>query len=393
MPEGSAADRLDAELRRIAQALVADAPSVPDLPVDRDIDGVVTPQRAFRPGRPVAAGVAALVVVAVGVVAVVRGDDAGDPDETMLAADAGLEPAPQRLILNDSRRELPPDGDPVPLELGGLDPKGRPRPLPDGGHVVVGAHPVQDPPEGFNEFTDLTYGLAVVGADGELEVERDIERSGLLGVTATEAILGRQPRDERGNPAGRASIVAHNLATGEERVVRRDDALDADRVASAASTLVAGDLVTVEASARTEQTGGNMRVVVPGSEECTLRITDLATGEQAEESLDLECRTVWGVQASPDGSRLAVAYESHRFAGNTLIPEIRVVVVDLPDGAVEHDELLGNNMNCRAGGCPPGIRPVDYQGMAWDDASTLRVAVVDPAVPFSQPVGERLAVG
>jgi hypothetical protein len=55
--------------------------------------------------------------------------------------------------------------------------------------------------------------------------------------------------------------------------------------------------------------------------------------------------------------------------------------------------LLGNNIDCRAGGCPPDAQPADYQGMAWDDASTLRVAIEDLAVPFGDLVVERIRVG
>jgi hypothetical protein len=395
MPDATATDPLDAELRRIAHALVAEAPDAPRL-LDGGIDRVVArrgPSRRNRPLAAVAAAVAVLVLVA-GILAVARGDEAGGPDETVLAADAGLEAAPQRLILDDWRRELPRDGDPVRLELAGLDPHGPPRPLPDGGHVVVGIHPVEEPPpEGFNEFTDLTYGLAVVGADGEVDVERDIVPSTLVGATATEAILARQPRNERGQPSGPGSIVTHDLATGEERVVRQDITFDPDRMASARSAVVAGDLVTVEASQLTEPTDENMSRVVPGTEECTLRVTDLATGEETEQSLDVECSMVRGLQASPDGSQAAVAYESSRPSRTLDLPEVRLAVIDLPGAAVRQDQLLGHNIDCLAGSCPPGARPADYEGMAWDDTSTLRVAMEDLAVPFGDLFVERIPVG
>jgi hypothetical protein len=395
MPDANATDPLDVELRHIAHALVAEAPNAPRL-LDGGIDAAVArrgPSRRHRPLAAVAAAAAVLVLVA-GVLAVVRGEEAGGPDETVLAADAGLEAAPQRLILDDWQRELPLDHDPVRLELAGLDPHGQPRPLPNGGHVVVGIHPVEyPPPEGFNEFTDLTYGLAVVGPDGKVDIERDIEPSTLVGVTATEAILARQPRDESGQASGPASIVTHDLATGEERVVHQDVTFDPDRMASARSAVVAGDLVTVEASQLIEPTGEDTGVYVPGSEECTLRVTDLATGEETEEPLDLKCSMIRGLQASPDGSRAAVAYEGSRSSRTLDLPEVRLAVVDLPDGAVAQDELLGNNIDCRAGGCPPDAQPADYQGMAWDDASTLRVAIEDLAVPFGDLVVERIRVG
>jgi hypothetical protein len=395
MPDATAADPLDAELRRIAHALVAEAPNAPRL-LDGGIDSAVArraPSRRHRPLAAVVAAAAVLVLVA-GVLALTRGDEAGGPDETVLAADAGLEAAPQRLILDDWRRELPLDGDPVRLELAGLDPHGQPRPLPDGGHVVVGIHPVREPPpEGFNEFTDLTYGLAVVDANGQVDVERDIEPSTLVGVTATDAILARQPRDDRGQPSGPASIVTHDLATGEERLVHQDVTFDSDRRASARSAVVAGDLVTVEASQLIEPTGEDTGLYVPGSEECTLRVTDLATGEETDQPLDLECSTIRGLQASPDGSQAAVAYEISRSSRTLDLPEVRLAVINLPDGSVGQDELLGNNVDCRAGACPPDAQPADYQGMAWDDASTLRVAMEDLAVPFGDLVVERIPAG
>jgi hypothetical protein len=63
--------------------------------------------RTERPTEPGAAGCAT------------GGDEAGDSDEAVVATNAGLEPAPQRLILDDWRRDLPLDGDPVGLELAG----------------------------------------------------------------------------------------------------------------------------------------------------------------------------------------------------------------------------------------------------------------------------------
>ena len=348
-------------------------------------------RRARRRGL-LASIIAVAVAAATGTI-LSSGPDRADVtmrEEAVLGADAGLEAAPQRLILDDWR-ELPLGGDPVPLELAGLEPDGAPRPLPDGGHVVVGHHPVQaPPPEGFNEFTDLTYGLAVVGADGEVDVERDIEKSSLLGVTATEAILARRPNDERGEPSGPASIVAHDLATGEERLVRQDVKFSAGHSNSAISAIVADDLVTVEASVRTEPTDENSpglldgvtvletSRIVPGSEECTLRVTDLTTGETAERPLPIGCEMLFGLQASPDGSQAALAYET---GGDPIVgADVRLAVVDLPSGAISHDQLLGHSIDCRAfSDCPPDPRFVDYRGMAWDDASTMRVVLVDPS--------------
>jgi hypothetical protein len=413
MPDHITADQLDAELRRIAEALVAEAPDVPRLVDDGDIGSVVAQPGASPRHRPlvtVVAAAAALALVAA-VWAVTRDNEPAGREPAVLAANAGLEPAPQRLIVwsgRDGWREVPRAGDPIPLGLAGLEPKGAPRPLPGGGHVVVGSHSIPAPlaPEGLNEFTDLTYSLAVVGADGTVDIERDIERSALVGVTDTEAILARQPNNERGEASGPASIVAHDLHSGEERAIRRNVAFgaDRDRRTSAASAIVAGDLVTVEASLPEESAGeiegardvnGELGVpsrIDPGSEECTLRVTDLATGKEAERPLAVGCQMVLGLRASPDGSRAAVAYER---GGHPLIgAELRLAVVDLPSGAVSHDELLGHSIDCLAfGDCPPNPRFVAYQGVAWDDMSTLRVATVDPAGASSELILATMPVG
>jgi hypothetical protein len=340
-------------------------------------------RRRARRRRVVASATAAALAIAGAATVAIAGagrdhSDVAMPGAAVLDARAGLEAAPQRLILDDYR-ELPQDGVPVRLDLAGLEPDGVPRSLPDGGYVVVGHHPVDvPPPDGLNEFTDLTYGLAVVGADGQVEVERDIQKAFILGVTATDAILVRQPNDEHGHPSGRASIVAHDLATGEERVVRQGVSLEPGPNASAMFALVAGDLVTVESSLRTEPAGDGLVRIVPGSDECSLRVTDLTTGAMAQRPLTIGCEMLFGLRVSPDGSRAAVAYET---GGRLDVgAEVRLAVVDLPSGAVRHDELLGHSIDCRAfAECPPNARFVDYRGMAWDDASTVRIALVDPS--------------
>jgi hypothetical protein len=110
-------------------------------------------------------------------------------------------------------------------------------------------------------------------------------------------------------------------------------------------------------------------------------------------TLDLECSKMRGLQASPDGSQAAIVYQSSRVSRTGDRPEVRLAVINLPGGSVGHDQLLGNNIDCRAGSCPPDARPADYQGMAWDDTSTLRVAMEDLAVPFGDIVVERIPVG
>ena len=389
MPDDTSTDPLDAELRRIAHALVAEAPEVPVLPslLGGQVEhGVATRSPSGRHRAVVAVGgVAAAVLALVAVVVATTNDGGpvrGGPDgEVILAADAGLEPAPQRLLLDGGQSELLRNGDLVRLDLAGLVPHGPPRFLPDGGHVVVGVHPIDGPvPDGFNEFTDMTHGLAVVDAEGMVEIERDIEPSTLVGATATDAILARQPTDERGRPTGPVSIVTHDLATGDEHLVRRDVTFDLDRRTLSRTAVVGSDLVTVESSRIVEPTSEDAGLVSTGSQDCTLRNADLATGDQTEQRLQLDCSMILGLQASPDGSRAAVAYETTFDPGGSpaFWPEVRLAVIDLPSGIVGHDEQLGDAVDCSPGRhCPPDVRPRDYEGMAWDDAATLRLAIDD----------------
>lgn len=395
------ADPLDAELRRIAAALVAEAPEAPRLPGDGDGDGdelVLTrdrpPAHSRRVPRLAAVAVAAAVaLVAAGVVAVVGGGGDGgttEPDYGFLAQ-AGLEPGPQRLIFDDdTNRELTAGGQVVELELAGLEPRTAPQPLPDGGHVVVGYHPVRyPPPDGFNEFTDLIFGLAVVGPDGQVRVERDlVAESSLVGVSSTDALLYRQPEDDDGRKVGPATIVAHDLATGEERVVHRDVSFDPNTNAWARWAVVGTDLVTAATIEHLNPDGPT--VVGPGTNECVLRITDLTTGEDEQRPLALPCQQVMGLQASPDGSRAAVVYQND----DELTGATYLAVIDLPSGEVVHDELLGQRMECSADSpCPPETQPIEYHGIAWDDAATVRVALTDMSSSPGELVVKRIAVG
>jgi hypothetical protein len=324
------------------------------------------------------------------------GDGTSEPDYGFMAQ-AGLEPAPQRLIY-DERQELTADGQVVPLELDGLDAHGPPRPLPDGGHVVVGIRPVSEPlPEDFNEFTDLTFELAVVGADGEVEVEHDLgnEQATLVGVTPTDALLIRQPEDDRGMKSGPASLVAHNLATGDERVVHRDVSFDPGTNAWARWAVVGTDLVTVAAIEHLPQTPEGEseeagELPAPMRVDCTLRINDLTTGDDEERPLDLGCREVMGLQASPDGSQAAVVYDD---ADEMDGAATYLAVIDLPSGEVVHKELLGERSQCPDTGCPPGAQNIEYHGVAWDDAATVRVALTDLTSTPEELVVKRIRIG
>jgi hypothetical protein len=397
MPEIT--DNTDTELRRIAAELVAEAPDAPPLTDALGADGLtplaVRPSPRRRgPRLAVAAAVAALALVAGGMIAVTAGDDGtSEPDYSFLAQ-AGLEPAPQRLIYDDWQHELTADGQVVPLELDGLDAHGPPRPLPDGGHVVVGIRPLAEPPsEDFNEFTDLTFELAVVGADGEVEVERDLgnEQTTLVGVTSTDAILILQPEDDRGRKAGPASLVAHDLATGDERVLHRDVSFDPDTNAWARWAVVGTDLVTVAAIEHLPPRPDEdepWEPPPPTRVDCTLRIDDMTSGGTEERPLDLGCQQVMGLQASPDGSQAAVVYQND----DELVGATYLAVIDLPSGEVVHNELLGERVEC-APECAPGAQNIEYHGIAWDDAATVRVALTDITSTPGELVVKRIRVG
>jgi hypothetical protein len=407
MPETTATatnDPLDAELRRIATALVAEAPEAPDVGDDRSgapvLELVLTRD---RPGRPPArrrvprlAAVAAAAIVALiagAVIAVTGGDDEPTEPDYGFLAQAGLEPAPQRLLYDDdTNRELTADDRVVDLELAGLGVNTPVQPLPDGGHVVVGYDPVDyPPPEDFNEFTDLVFGLAVVGPDGQVQVERDlVDESDLVGVTSTDALLYRQPEDDRGRATGPASLVAHNLATGEERVLHEAASFDPNSNEWARWAVVGSHLVTVAAVEHLNPDGPTR--VTPETVECVLRMTDLTNGEEEQRPLDLPCSLVMGLQASPDGSRAAVVYENDE--PDELTGATYLAVVDLPSGEVVHDELIGLRTECTAASpCPPNTIPIEYHGMAWDDAATVRVALTDMTSPPGELVVKRIAIG
>jgi hypothetical protein len=354
--------RLDAHIRRTLREVahtVAPA-STTDL--------LVLPRR--RPGRrrrtaAVAAGVVALSGLA--------GAGAGREDppaaQLGLGSDADvMNAAPQRLFLAPWWGELRPDGTPVRLELAGLDPHGAPQPLPDGGYVVVGIHPVEDPPpEGFDEETDLTCELVVVGADGEVETERRIAPSTLVGATPTEAVLRRDGR-------GATHIVAHDLATGRERVLTDEPSTREEESESGTypnqSALVGNTLVSVEPDYREVGVNGDPLDgdgPFVATDHCQVEVVDLVTGDRDERRLRFGCELVEGVEASPDGRHLAVVYEPTRAPADGP-SETRFAVVRLDGGAVATDQSLSE-----------GGREVRYLGMGWQDDATVKVALLDAA--------------
>lgn len=370
MPSQLTDDQLDDELRRVAAAMVADAPPAPAALDDlHAMAGEVAPALQTPPRRWRFAVAAALVALAglVGGLIVANREDHG---HVRLGTGLGDDTiAPQRLVLGgrlegDAKGEVLADDTIKPLSLGGLDPLGLSGDLwalGDGRHVLLGVPAPLPATE-----AGIIQRLVVVGADGTVEVDRRVDEPGLdialLAATTTEAILGRIDADTR------VRIVAHNYATGSERLLTKTT-LDNFLVD------VAGSKLVYFVGPQTE-----------GGSSCRIETLDVVTGEEQSYPLDATCEQVRAVRASPDGSSVAVVY-GYLNVDEADTNEVRVAVVDLDDGEVrldEHlndgevrlDEYLGNVMlGCEGAGCPAVL--ADYLGMAWDDNAHLRVALVD----------------
>jgi hypothetical protein len=380
MPDSPAPDLLDDRLRTLARALADEAPPAPvsldDLHAGVRGDGLLPgPGPSRSPGgrgtgsrwRPGLLAAAAVVAVAGVVGATVLTDDDGTTD-----VEAGMSPseAPQRLDVPSWPGEIVVDEDgtvrPEPFPTAGFDPQlldGPARLLDDGRTVAIGAVPG---PDGTEE--GLTHVLRVADEDGNLLAERVLDdgddgQPRLLAATADEALLVRS-----GAPR---LVVAHDLATGEERTMGllagtpHGAETSGDRLA----------FVTASASADGEGDG----------ERCGVEAWSLGGAAPSLAELPGACAQVDGLRPSPDGRRVAVAYQTDGTApGGTgpgasaeSGPELRLVVVDLAGGVVS-DELLGHPVVCQPDdpACA-GLVPRSYLGMAWQDDATLRVATLD----------------
>ena len=364
MPDRGAPDRLDTELRRIAHALIAEAPAAPEsLPPD----AVVVRVHA-RPRRRHVYAVAVIAVVLIGLAGMLFLRTLRDTDDADVKV--GQSPAatgPQRLILEGWPGEVLPDGSPVELPLGGLDRlglSGPPQPLPGGRHIVLGVRDVTpevpvDEDAGFEG--DPAFYLVVVDADGKVELEREVdvtdESVSLFAATPSEAILARTPREDGDRPRAPGRVVAHDLETGRERLVAELD------IRPSRADVVGDNLVVVQGLPGDPDPNGS----------CGLEVIDLVGGDRIQHPLPTGCSEVLGVRASPDGQAVAVIYGA---VGET--PEIRLAIVDLADSTIRSDELLGHNLICPPTECP-SLRPVRYLGAAWASDTTLRVALFDLA--------------
>jgi hypothetical protein len=352
----------DTELRRIAHALVAEAPPAPaSLPVLKP-----APRRASRYGRLVPVLAAATVVVAA--VGTLLLSTAGEAPKTVDKGTAN--PPAQRLFLSGWPEEVLADGSVVDVPTGGIDRlglDGMPQPLPGGRFVVLGVRNVSDRSSG--EAPVLV--LNVVNADGTVEMEREVQRAdgsvSLLAALPDAAILGRYE-------GGETRIVRHDLQSGKERLVAKTNLK--------AYADVAGDRLALAGTSAAAHAGSGFQ-----ADGCRLDLIDLIGGHRTAYNLPTACSETRGVRVSPDGEFAAVVYGVVRAAPE---PELRLAIVDLADSTIHSDGLLGHNLICAPTECAD-IRPVDYLGLAWGDDRTVRVALVDlRADPGWNPEGHRV---
>jgi hypothetical protein len=365
MPDPDAADRLDTELRRIARALVAEAPAAPEsLPANAA--AIRVHGRARRRHVKAVALIAVLLIGLAGTLLLrtLRHTDDADVKVGQYPTATG----PQRLIIAGWPGEVLPDGSPAKLPLGGLDRlglNGSPQPLPGGRHVLLGVRDVTpdvplDDDAGFEG--DPAFFLVVVDTEGRVAVERELEvtdeSASLLAATPTDAILARAPREDGDRSAGRGRIVAHDLETGRERLIAELD------IKPSHADVVGANLVIGQGPPYGDP---------DPDDSCTLEVIDLASGDRTAHPLPSACSEMLGVRVSPSGQTVAVAY-----GGGRETPELRLTIVDLVHSKIRSDELLGHNLICSPTECP-GLRPVHYLGAAWDNDTALRVALFDLA--------------
>jgi hypothetical protein len=105
------------------------------------------------------------------------------------------------------------------------------------------------------------------------------------------------------------------------------------------------------------------------SPKCWVRVVDVTdlTGQR----LDIpDCVRMLGLKSSPDGTKVAIAYE--RLSGQG--PELLLSIVDT-DGEISGSFPVNNHKDCS--NC---LRAANsgYLGMAWTGSATVRIALLDP---------------
>jgi hypothetical protein len=324
-----------------------------------------------RRSRQAAAGFGAvaalLTVVGVGV-ASQRAPSTPAPVPPAAVSAPAPEPA-QRLLLTGATGSYRTAGSPA-LKLGNGDPVGELRPdgrlvghdvvgadswdrsigLPDGRTVALGpvdTAPGADRKDGV-DVAGLKINLVVAGADGAVQLQRDVRRKGesvaLLTASGTTAYLWR--------PAG---LITHDLVSGAERVLVSRKALGVTDVFD--GSVEAADLV------------GERLVVSRSSDPCEPAILDTRTGAAVTtlRFSDLDCKWVTGLRLSPDGATAAVVYQTSdvdsgfriavaRIAGAAVLTDREVPATARKPTAKQDQQVLTD--------------------VAWQDDRTLSVVAV-----------------
>jgi hypothetical protein len=229
------------------------------------------------------------------------------------------------------------------------------KPTPDGGLAIFGSQDLQPGrPRVDGPYVEgLAFPLLIFSGDGSLKVQRDLRVVGedvaLLGVTPTAAVLERGTPTE---PGAESRVVLHDFASGAEK--------------SLATTRLwanQGDVATD-------------RLAFAG--QCEARGLNLATGEEASFKLQ-GCSQVFGVKVSSDARTVAVVYGSQKQGAAS---DLRLATFDAATGAAVSEAALGQTMpfgkteQVCGSNCPKDT-PVDYGGMAWSDAGTLSVGLIE----------------
>jgi hypothetical protein len=177
------------------------------------------------------------------------------------------------------------------------------------------------------DVAGLSIELKVLRADGSVELTREVRVKGegvsLVAADKGSAYLVR--------PSG---LLSHDLATGREELILPAAALNG---ADGRLIDVAGDAVAV----------------VDG---CQVHVFARPTGQQRTQA-SLPCTDAAQVRLSPDGRLAAVTYRTG--------DELRITVLDTETGASRATRTLP---------ALPQPAIVDVYGIAWTDATSVRVA-------------------
>ncbi|HEX6684525.1 MAG TPA: hypothetical protein VF062_17105 [Candidatus Limnocylindrales bacterium] len=340
-----------------------------------DLGGLRQRYRRRRRRRVAAtAGLTAAVVGAVATTAplLARGRSATDggqtsaPVATSQSAPPISVPPSQRLLLarngflqpsspSNSVGEVMPDGTVVFRPLSEVDIADRVVALPDGRLVVLGT---VDLTPGVIEQPDGPYNPAVgimlvrQRDDGSVELSRNIRVMGehveLLGATDRVAYLLR--------PAG---LAAHDLATGDERLVMPTGKLPPGPPTGRAVD-VAGDRIALADAA------------------CRVHLFALGTGTPVTTiGPPPGCTAPGEVRLSPDGRLAAFSYSIGSMEERELI-QTRLAVLDVATGATKLDMLVFEsmwNISLGQGASNFSAHPYHLQGMAWSTPRSLRLAI------------------